>query len=81
MEDVIYDHNHSARAFRIRNIIQGQSFINDADFSKKIVVKLLSLRNPFTNEKTDSFKVYSFNIKRFGANIEDDQFFYIDKAT
>jgi hypothetical protein len=81
MQDVIYDHNRSARAFRIRNIIQGESFVNDAEFSKKIVVKLLSLRNPFTNEMTDSFQVYSFNIKSVGTNLADDKFFYIDKAT
>jgi hypothetical protein len=66
MHDVIYEHNRSARAFRIRNIIQGESFVNDADFSRKITVKLLSLRNPFSNEKTDSFQVYSFNIKSIG---------------
>ena len=49
----------SARSILIANIIQGDDLTPDKSVKISVVVK--GLRNPFTNAKTDSFKVQSFN--------------------
>jgi len=62
----------SARSVLIANIIQGDD-LKPKD-SVKITVVVIGLRNPFTNAKTDSFKVKSFNY------VDGKYTYFIDKV-
>jgi len=49
----------SARAIFVSNAIQDEDLEPTKDTD--IVVKITGLRNPFTNETTDSFEIQTFN--------------------
>jgi len=40
-------------------VIQDDEYIPDEN--SKITLKIMGLKNPYTNKMTDSFKVYTFN--------------------
>jgi hypothetical protein len=56
----------------IANIIQGDDLTPDKTVRISVVVK--GLRNPFTNAKTDNFKVQSFNF------VDGKYTYFIDKV-
>lgn len=62
----------SARSILIASIVQNDDLI--ADKAVKISVAVTGLRNPFTNAKTDSFKVQSFNF------VDGKYTYFIDKV-
>jgi len=52
-------YDKSARSFVVLNVIQDDEYIPDEN--SKITLKIMGLKNPYTNKMTDSFKVYTFN--------------------
>ena len=63
----------SARAVVISNIIQDDvPYVPKVD--SKISISLIGLKNPYTNETTDSFQMQTFNL------VEGIFYYYIDKV-